>query len=496
MLTHLLHALAVADLDPCGDAALVERFLADRDEAAFGVLVRRHGPVVMAVCRKVAGHEQDAEDAFQATFLVLARQAGKVHPRGQVGNWLFGVAWRTARKARGRAARIRTRETAGEIDRLPAPATDRAGDAEIVLREVERLPDLYRVPLVSCDLEDRPRKDVAADLGIPEGTLSSRLTAARAKLAARLARRGVAVPIASVGTALSATVAADGAVSGPLAATTVERSLAFAGADAAATSGPAADLAGRVLGTAALSRWIVIGAVATSALGIGAVVVWRSDGQPKSTARPEPPPVVADAPKPAPRVPPPLHRAVESAEWLLTAIDGKTRTLTLSEPVSDRADVRSVVVDVRGAIPGGFSLIDVPVAADAEVMLNGTKTTLDRLHVGLRARVTFRPGAMVVARIEAVLPKSPTFLYTLAAVDRDRRTVGVRLNNTADVLVDLPLAADAEVELLESMPATDGAVLQFRSGRLEDLTVGRTVGLDLRVAADGGLVVSRIRAGR
>jgi RNA polymerase sigma factor (sigma-70 family) len=173
------------------DGQLLTAFLGHRDEAAFEALVRRHGPMVLGVCRRVVGHADDADDAFQATFLVLARRAASVVPREAVGNWLYGVAVRTASKARAAALRRRTRERqVADLPHPPAPAADEANDlAQVIDRELSRLPDKYRLPVVLCDLEGRPRRAVARELGVPDGTLSNRLAAARRVLARRLGGR-------------------------------------------------------------------------------------------------------------------------------------------------------------------------------------------------------------------------------------------------------------------------------------------------------------------
>lgn len=201
-------------LDPhATDAELVARFATTRDEAAFTQLVRRHGPLVLAVCRRVTGNRDDADDAFQASFLVLAQKANRVRPDSPLADWLYGVAVRAARKAVARTARRRSHETTGgglpdAPDRTPAsdPDTVRA-----VLEEVARLSEAYRAAVVLCELGGRTRGAAARELGIAEGTLSSRLAAARRVLARRLRDRGLApAALAAVaGTAACPVLAAD-----------------------------------------------------------------------------------------------------------------------------------------------------------------------------------------------------------------------------------------------------------------------------------------------
>jgi RNA polymerase sigma factor (sigma-70 family) len=187
------------------DGQLLGSFVERGDPAAFEALLRRHGAMVWGVCRRVLHDPHDAEDAFQATFLVLLRKAASIAARERLGGWLHGVAQRTALEARALIARRRRKER--PLDVQP-PAEVRAespwGEALPLLDwELSRLPDKYRVPVVLCELEGRPRKEVAEQLGIPEGTLSSRLAYARKRLADRLARRGVALSGAAVGLLLS-----------------------------------------------------------------------------------------------------------------------------------------------------------------------------------------------------------------------------------------------------------------------------------------------------
>src|SRR5262249_42599616 len=167
----------------------------DRDQVAFEGLLRRHGPMVLGVCRRVLHNDADAEDAFQATFLVLVRKAASVRPRGLVGNWLYGVAYRTALKARAMNAKRRVKESAAGQNLRPGAQPDAHGfDLQGVIdQEVNRLPAKYRAALLLCDLEGKTRAEAARQIGCPEGTIATRLVKARSLLARGLSRRGVAL---------------------------------------------------------------------------------------------------------------------------------------------------------------------------------------------------------------------------------------------------------------------------------------------------------------
>jgi RNA polymerase sigma factor (sigma-70 family) len=183
------HDQAVADRD------LLARFVQRRDEAAFEALVRRHGPMVFGVCFRILRHQQDAEDAFQATFLVLARKAAAVRPREMLGNWLFGVAHQTAVRVRSANAKRSRREQPSSVplETTAAIADNRDELPNMLDQELSRLPDKYRAAIVLCDLEGKTRKEAARQLGWPEGSVAGRLARARELLAKRLTRRGVAL---------------------------------------------------------------------------------------------------------------------------------------------------------------------------------------------------------------------------------------------------------------------------------------------------------------
>ena len=223
------------------DAQLLEAFVASRSETAFTVMLRRHGPMVFAVCKRFLRDYHDAEDAFQAVFLVLAKRADTIRPAAKLANWLYGVAFKTASKTRlflgKRRARERTNASVPEH-----PHLDRREWSDFWLlfdQELNRLPDKYRAAIVLCDLEGRSRRDAAFALGILDGALSGRLSRGRRQLAARLSRRGITLSGAALAAAM---IVQDSTAALPasLVAKTVTLSFALAGQGVAVTGGSAA----------------------------------------------------------------------------------------------------------------------------------------------------------------------------------------------------------------------------------------------------------------
>jgi RNA polymerase sigma factor (sigma-70 family) len=224
---------AVGTIGALSDGQLIERFLAgpgDEAEAAFAALVDRHGAMVMGVCRRVLTDLNDADDAFQATFLVLVRRAHSIARRDLLANWLYGVAYRTARVARTRAAQRRAKEKQVIGVRGTRSTRDGAGCGDLtdlLDEELSQLPEKYRIPVVLCELQGRSRKEVALRLGIAEGTLSSRLARARGLLRDRLETRGLALGGAALAAALPRDASA-AAVRPALADATVKAALRYA----------------------------------------------------------------------------------------------------------------------------------------------------------------------------------------------------------------------------------------------------------------------------
>ncbi|MCI0699618.1 MAG: RNA polymerase sigma factor [Planctomycetia bacterium] len=202
-LQHLGRTLLAEEIAALTDAELVGRFIDRRDEIAFTALVRRYGTVVLGVCRRVLRHEQDAEDAFQATFLVFARDAATVQRAGAVGNWLYGVAHNIARKAKAARQRRSVKEQAAAAQQpLNAPAPELDDLRELLDSELSALPDKYRAPIVLCDLMGLTTLEAAAQVKCPPKTLGTRLSRARALLAQRLTRRGITLSVAAISSAL------------------------------------------------------------------------------------------------------------------------------------------------------------------------------------------------------------------------------------------------------------------------------------------------------
>jgi RNA polymerase sigma factor (sigma-70 family) len=213
MLRHVRSLVVSSSIDDLSDGQLVERFAARRDAGAFEALVRRHGPLVLSVCRRVLGTGPDQEDVFQATFLVLARKAGSIRKQTAVASWLYGVAWRLARHLQAQLAQRHQHkhsedflEHLAETRPMQVDPTTRASWRELATlldEELQRLPDKYRAALVLCHLEGLSVTEAAARLGWAPGTLKSRLLRGRDLLRGRLTRRGVSLSAAGLAVILA-----------------------------------------------------------------------------------------------------------------------------------------------------------------------------------------------------------------------------------------------------------------------------------------------------
>jgi RNA polymerase sigma factor (sigma-70 family) len=395
-----------------GDGELLERFVAQRDEGAFGLLVRRHGPMVLGVCRRVLRNEADAEDAFQATFVVLLRKAHAVVPRSGVGNWLYGVAHKTALKARAMSSKRRVKERqAGApprnaADETWAPLLDALDD------ELSALPEKYRTAIVLCDLEGLSYRGAAARLGCPQGTLSGRLTRGRALLARRLARRGLAIPAGALATLLARDASA--ALPPPLLAVTLRVS---------AVSSKVALLAEGTLKMMLLSK---LKSAAVGPLLVALVVAagWACAARVSAQATDQgeaPAPRREEGPRAAPKARAGVGRADSpEAEFVFLAADG-------------RKGVSLVVAGTSAPV------LNLPVTDDIRVVAGGRPVGMKGLRPGTRVLVRMGPANRAVQEIRAAGEEHAVLLL------RDDRDLEL-------------LAPPSEAEVLRALPRADPSV--------------------------------------
>ncbi len=352
-LRRLLHSLR-RSAEPAGaaagDALLLQRFVAASDHTAFELLVWRHGPMVLGVCRRLLPTAQDAEDAFQATFLTLVKRAGSIANGAALGAWLYRVAYRVALRARATLAARARRERPGVEDLPEAFRGDPvvAGDLRDVLdEEVNRLPARHRAAFVLCCLEGKTGAEAARELGCPPGTVSSRVTRARERLRRRLARRGLAPAVVGAvgGDALAA------AVPPALAAGTVEAAVSFAagGAVGGALSSQAVTLAEGVLRAMSMTR-LKIAAVLTLVLGILAGVALTRpalDAALAGEARQDVPPV-----RPPQQKPKEVRKPGPAVVRVATPLPGGLERTTLQECSVQAFDQEDIYPAVAGVLKG------------------------------------------------------------------------------------------------------------------------------------------------
>ena len=312
-LLRYLHKMAApAEVGRLTDRQLLERFVQRRDEAAFEVLVHRHGPMVWRVCRLLLHNAQDCEDACQATFLVLVRKAGSVARPELLGNWLYGVAWRVAGRIRKTVGRRQAHERPG-AEALARQAEGATGGTDWMAdlhEELHRLPASYRRPLVLCYLEGRTNEEVARQLGCPLGTLKVRLMRGRDMLRARLARRGLALSPGVLASALSS--GANEALPASMVETTVKAGLLFAAGRAVAAGAPGPRAVALTNGVLQAMWWAKVKALAAVLFTVGLCATsggWLVFGPTAAPAAPnrELPGDHATASRPEPEVPKPAQ---------------------------------------------------------------------------------------------------------------------------------------------------------------------------------------------
>jgi RNA polymerase sigma factor (sigma-70 family) len=281
------------------DGQLLERFATGRGEAAelaFAVLVERHGPMVLRVARGILRDDHDAQDAFQATFLILVRKGRSLWVRDSLGPWLHRVACRAAGRARADAGRRRALERGlAEMTPYRVVADDRDGLAAAVHEELNRLPDRFRVPIVLCDLEGRTCEEAARHLGCPIGTIGSRLARGRERLRGRLVRRGLAPAVGALMSVLSTDSQGAGMPAALLKFTTHFGTRSALGKAGAGTfSAASVQLVENVLRNMLMIKLISFGAASVAAVGVCLVANWTI--QPRVGAQ-VPPVAVQEPPK-------------------------------------------------------------------------------------------------------------------------------------------------------------------------------------------------------
>jgi RNA polymerase sigma factor (sigma-70 family) len=464
-LRHRLFPRAVAETP---DGQLLDSFVTQGDQVAFEALVRRHGPMVLGVCQRVLRQAEDAEDAFQAAFLVLARKAGSVRPREQVGNWLYGVAYRTALKSRTAAARRRARERQVRLmtEEAVPPVRVECDWQPLLDQELHRLPARFRAAVVLCDLEGKSRKEVAQELGVPEGTLSAHLARARRLLAKRLTRQGVVLAAGGVAV-LFAENAAPAAVPSSLVISTVQAAAFGAAGEAAAAgviSGQVATLTEGVLRAMFLSKLqlaiVALFVVAVAGGGLGFLTHQALADKPAADANPVKKPEADPNAKPVkkPEADAPLLGGI------IKAVDLKQKTLTLAIPNKEKKETTDRT----------FTF-----AADFKVLLASDKKEapaagkLDDLSEGASAHLKLSADQKTV--VEAVL-QAPSLRGVVKAIDPAKNTLTVLAGDKKQAAEQtLTLAPDVKVQL----PADKKEKEAPPEGKLADVKEGSPVVLKL-----------------
>ena len=415
------HLFAGNSIAGVSEWQLLHRYLDRRDEVAFEAIVSRHGPMVLGVCRRVLGESGDVEDAFQATFLILARKGGTLGESDPVGHWLYGVAYRVALRARASAARRRAVERSSpppEASKAEDPALRELGG--VVDEELARLPTKYRAPVVLCYLEGLTHEEASRQLGWPLGSVKGRLARAREILKGRLSRRGVAP--AGVAALVALVREARAAVPSNLLNLTLKA--ATAGPSAGTVPAAVASLAAGSLATMFLDKLKAAGAVLL-VLGTGAAVLayqatkGTGDAQPKA---PNQPPPARVSPSSTSDVPdwvagwPSVAAQVDDnpgSKLILGVLDKKiAMNFPTDTPLEDvKKYIEQCTIDKAAGLPNGIPIYfdpqglqdaDITMASSVAINLEGLplRTTLRLALKQLKLAYRVEGGLLIIDSVE------------------------------------------------------------------------------------------------
>ena len=386
------------------DASLLRAFLTSRDEKAFATLVQRHGPMVLGVCQRILRNPHDADDAFQAVFLVLVRRAASIRPGSMLASWLYGVARRTALQARRCNARRRDLERAA-VSQAEWEMSNDADIAEVLDREIDRLPEKLREAILLCDVQGRTRSEVAKALDLAEGTVASRVSRGRGLLCKRLVRQGITISVASLAVALAQQAMAE--IPGSLVRSTVE--VAFGKALASAQILALAEGVIRTMLVGKLRS--AVGIVLVLGLTLGGLGLQAGAGGPSTP----PDPAVPPAQQAKPEQPAKLATIKIDAE--IESVDVAGRTLNAIDMTGMPASGLPIQLELQGI--QGIQGIKGPIKLQGKLVFDHKRPKLARLPISKEARITdhdkdakladVRPG-----RAELELAVGPTGLQAVA----------------------------------------------------------------------------------
>jgi RNA polymerase sigma factor (sigma-70 family) len=509
--------------------------------------------MVLEVCRGVLGNEADAEDAVQATFLILAWKAHSIRKLASVASWLHGVAYRTALKARAdNARRHRHEDGAARQEAIVGSGNDLTWREfrQVLHEELNCLSERYRTPLVLCYLEGKTLEEAAAQLGLAKGTLKGHLERGRALLRSRLVRRGFG-PGAALAVAAWPGATAMAGVPPAIVASTVQAAtqVALGGAATAAVSAKVAGLAEGVTSTMFLTKvkgatavLLLVGVLFTGFSLILTEVLARSVPAQKSDTVLVNDKVVADEEAAAKSNEALLSQKVQEATWMLTEVDNAKDTISVTTPATggnskigftfrevkgtervppvggmswmltevDKAkDTISVTTPATGGnskigvrfrevkgterVPpvGGMSLKGLSVARTAMIQLDGKKAKLSELKAGMRVSLQMSKDSLTIG-INALREQPHQNEYTVKAVDAIKNTITVTMGKAGPSLEGVPVAKDAKILAYLFNFANDEIVSEVL--KLSDVQAGMPVRLEM--AVDGGkLVVKAMQVG-